>query len=185
MDDNNNTVDTQTTTTSVESTNEVKTFTQEQLDQVVDSRLKRTKETIAKKLGLESYSDEALESFVSDYSDKGTKITELETEVATSKGILFDKDLTVEALMSGVTKDNVAKVSKLVKSDMQDNKELDVQGALQQVLTDYPFFAQSSAENIKPEVKVGVEVKGGTKTLNEVDEYLASNKRYKNSRYSK
>ena len=185
MEDNNNTVDTQTTTTSVESTNEVKTFTQEQLDQVVDSRLKRTKETIAKKLGLESYSDEALESFVSEYSELGTKVSTLEETIATKENILFDKDLTVEALMSGVTKDNVAKVSKLVKSDMQDNKELDVQGALQQVLTDYPFFAQSQPDSVKPEVKVGVEVKGGTKTLNEVDEYLASNKRYKNSRYSK
>ncbi|WBK39970.1 head scaffolding protein [PinkBerry-associated phage LS06-2018-MD08] len=184
MEDNNTTVDTQTTTTSVESTSEVKTFTQEQLDQAVTNRLARTKETIAKKLGLESYSDEALESFVSDYKDKSTKVTELSETIATKDNILFDKDLTIGALNSGVTQDNIAKVAKLVKSDMQDNNELDVQTALTQVLTDYPFFAQSSAENKPAEVKVGVEVTGKAPLKNEVDDYLNSG-RYKNSRYTK
>ena len=166
-------------------TNEVKTFTQDEVTHAVTNRVNRERETIAKKLGLESYSDEALESFVSDYKDKSTKVTELSETIATKENILFDKELTIGALTKGVTQDNISKVAKLVKTDMQDNQELDVTTALEQVLTDYPFFAQSSAENIKPaEVKVGVEVKGQPQTKNEVEEYLSSG-RYKNSRYLK
>ena len=181
MEDNKQVVE--STTTETQQSNEVKTFTQEQLDQTVSSRIARTKETFAKKLGLESYSDEALESFVSDYQDKSTKVTELSETIATKENILFDKDLTIGALTKGVTQDNISKVAKLVKTDMQDNTELDVNTALEQVLTDYPFFAKESGE-VKPEVKVGVEVTGQAPTKSEVDEYLSS-RRYKNSRYIK
>jgi len=176
--EDNKTVDTQTTTQDTSTQNEVKTFTQEELDQAVSNRIARTKETFAKKLGLESYSDEALESFVSEYKDLSGKVTELNETIATKENILFEKDLRVEALSLGVKTENLDKVAKLVKTDLQENTELDVKGALTQVLEDYPFFGNVVDQKT---LQVGIETKTDKSAPNEVDAYLKA--KYKNSRY--
>lgn len=181
MQDNNN-VDTQTTNETVEQ-NEVSFKTQEdyqnEVNRVVGNRLDRTKQELAKKLGLESYSDEALETFVNDYNELKTNITSVQEKLTTSENTLFDKELTINALTKGVTQENINRVNVLVKTEMQTNPDLDLNGAMERVLTDFPMF---KGETVTPKpTQVGVQTTTTTEQPNEVDAYL--NKRYGKSKY--
>ena len=164
--------------------NEVSFKTQEdyqaEVNRVVGNRLDRTKQEIAKKLGLESYSEEALESFVSDYNSLKENNTQTLEKLKTSENTLFDKELTISALTMGVTQENLDRVNVLVKTEMQTNNELDVNGALNRVLEDFPMFKGVTVQETKP-TQVGVQTTTTTDTPNEVDAYLA--KRYGKSKY--
>lgn len=173
-------VDTQTTTTDEF---EVKFKTQDdyqtEVNRVVGNRLDRTKQELAKKLGIESYSEEALESFVSEYNAMKESNTTFQEKLTTSENTLFDKDLTINALTMGVTKENLDRVNVLVKTEMQTNTELDINGAMEIVLNDFPMFKGQEVPT-KP-TSVGVQTTSSADAPNEVDAYLKQ--RYGKSKY--
>lgn len=171
------TVDTQTTVETT-TTNEG-LLTQEQFDNALNSRLARAKDGIAKELGLESYSSEAIESYVAKSKEAFSTIESLNQEKQNLTQTLQDKDFTLEALKLGVTNDNVARAVKLAKVELESNSELDANKSLELVLQDFPFLAKG--EDKKTVTKVGAEVNNQQSTKNEVDEYL--NSKYSNSRY--
>ena len=157
---------------------------QAEVDRVVDNRLARHNDSLAKSLGFEKYSKEAVETYVTDNTTMKGKITELETSATANKGILFDKDLEISTLKSGVKAENHTRVSKLVRAEMDSNTELDVTQALNIVLEDFPMFvATTTTETTKtPGVVVGVETTK-VETPTTAKSYLDG--KYGNSKYYK
>lgn len=147
-------------------------FTQDQVDEVVAKRLAREREAIAKKLGVDKY--EAVDSFLESYQSTVAEKDKLLTELEATKSTLTDKDFRLTALSQGVKPEHLDRAVKLAQVELND--EVDVDKALEIVLTDFPMF--KGAE--QPVRRVGAEPKSDVSEKSEIDRYLD---KYKNSKY--
>lgn len=174
MAEENKTVD----TNQVEQTEQVE-ITQDQLDTAVAKRLKRERETFAKRLGIETYNEENVESFMASIKSKDEKIAEYEQQNKDLQTEMLDRDYNIKALQSGVDTDNIERAIKLAKLEVESDPDLDLDKAFNLVLETFPMLKSTPK---KPTVKIGDEVSNEVDTKTEVDRY---NEKYKNSKYYK
>jgi len=179
MEDNNNVVDTTVTTTETQPNNEG-LLTQEQFDNALNSKVARVKNGIAKDLGLESYSKEAIEGYIAKNQEAQTTITNLQATETTLQNTILGKDFHLEALGLGVTPDNVARAVKLAQVELDGNSELKVDTALALVVKDFPFFI-GGGEVVAPVTKVGATVNNTASAKTEQEDYM--NRNYSKSKY--
>jgi len=163
-------------TVDVEPAKTTESITQDQVDQAIAKRVSREREAFAKKLGLEQYSDESVEQFLSSTKEKDAKLTEYETKTKQYQSDILDRDFQLTAIKQGVTNDNIDRAVKLAKIEMETNQELEMGKAFELVLDMFPMF--QGKETTK--VKVGDEV---SKTVNEKTEIDRVLDKYKDSKY--
>ena len=126
-----------------------KTFTQEDVDKIVSSRLLRERETFAKTLGIEEYSKDAIEGITNEYKSTKSKNEEYEgkiTEISTK----FDEELskTKHDLLKykhGISEDKFDEAMAVAKTRATKN-EIDIDQALSEVVKDYPKFSSVIAK---------------------------------------
>lgn len=133
--------------TQVETTQpEVKTFKQDEVENLIKGRLGRERQEFAKMLGLEKYDD--VKSFAD--STKTLKeqfeAREAELEQFKQKATSLEKEVIKFKFQ---IKDEKFKEAMTLAELKREGKELDLDGALEEVLKEYP--------NLKMSTKVGVD----------------------------
>src|SRR5690606_24702469 len=126
---------------------EVKTFTQEDVNNIVAREVKKTQEKLLKQLGIEDFNSakEGLQKFrewqeaqKTEAEKQAERLQKLETDyqsVASENEMLKAQ---LSALKAGVNPDSVQDVVILAKAMVND--ELDMDQAIQKVLEKYPHF---------------------------------------------
>ncbi len=114
---------------------EVKTFTQEQLDQVVKDRLTREREAFAKSVGLETYSKEVVESTINTLRDESKTLKEKEqTYVST----IEKKEQELLGYKKGIVDGKLDEALMLAKVKQQKNEGMSLEDALTLTVDEYP-----------------------------------------------
>jgi len=153
-----------------------KGLTQEEFDAALNKRMAREREGFAKSLGLETYSEESLKSFLETVTAKDTKIAEYETKQKELQTEMRTRDFKIHAMTNGIDTQHVDKAIKLAQMEMESNGELDMEKAFANVLEDFPMF-----KGTKTPIKVGDKVDNKVDEKTDIDKYLEG--KYKNSKY--
>ena len=163
-------------TTDNQAASQVYGFTQDQVDEVVAKRLARERESVAKKLGVESY--EKIDSFLEGYQGLIQQKEEINSKYEESIDHLFDRELRLSALNNGVKPEHLDRAVKLITAELDSfsDDDLDIDKALENVLNDFPMFKGQD----QPVRKVGAETRNEVSEKTEIDQYLD---KYKNSKY--
>jgi hypothetical protein len=163
-------------TTNSQTTPNAYGFSQEQVDEVVAKRLARERESVAKKLGVESY--EKIDSFLEGYQGLIQQKEEINSKYEESIDHLFDRELRLSALNNGVKPEHLDRAVKLITAELDSfsDDDLDIDKALENVLNDFPMFKGQE----QPVRKVGAETRNEVSEKTEIDQYLD---KYKNSKY--
>ncbi len=156
---------------------EGKTFTQEDVNNIVAREVKKTQEKLLKQLGIEDFSSakEGLEKFrewqesqKTETEKQAERLQKLETDyqsVASENEALKTQ---LSAIKAGVNPDSVQDVVVLAKAMVND--EVDMDQAIQKVLEKYPHFkAQQEPQDQKPTFTTGQHSK---QPQSELDKWL-------------
>lgn len=126
---------------------ETKTFKQEDVDRIIKGRLDRERETFAKSLGLESYDD--IKNFMEGYSQVKNSLTEKEQALEKINADLSNAQNDIIKYKYQIKDDKFKEAVALAKIK-QEGTELDLEGALKDVLKEYPSLRNGV-------VKIGAE----------------------------
>lgn len=153
-----------------------KTFTQDDVNNLVAREVKKAQEKLLKQLGIEDFNSakEGMQRFREWQESQKTeaeKQAERLKELEESSQALANENETLKAqlaaLEAGVNPDSVADVVVLAKNMVSD--DLDMKGAIQKVLEKYPHFKASAEEGQKPTFTTGEHKKPGA-----VDSFVAA-----------
>lgn len=140
----------------VEQPQETKTFKQEDVDRIIKGRLDRERETFAKSLGLEKYDD--IKDFVEGYNQTKNTLTEKEKALEDLNADLSKAQNDIIKYKYQIKDDKFKEAVALAKIK-QEGTELDLEGALKDVLKEYPSLRNGV-------VKIGEEAGNQTDAAN-------------------
>lgn len=143
---------------------EVKTFTQEDVNNIVAREVKKTQEKLLKQLGIEDFNSakEGLQKFrewqesqKTEAERQAERLKELETNYQNVSSENETLKAQLSALKAGVNPDSVQDVVILAKAMVND--EVDMDQAIQKVLEKYPHFKaqQEPQQEQKPTFTTG------------------------------
>jgi hypothetical protein len=161
------------------STSEPFRFTQDELDEVVAKRLAREREAFAKKLGVEKF--EQVDSFLETYKTTVSEKEELNSKYETVITQAFDKEIRLQALLSGVKPEHLDRVVKLTTTELEslnEDEELDIAKTMSIVLEEFPMFVGSEPQETVR--KIGQQPNTDSNSKTEIERY---NEKWKNSKY--
>lgn len=158
-----------------------KTFTQDDVNNLVARESKTAQEKLLKKLGIEDFDSakDGLEKFRSLQDEQKTeaeKQSEALKALETERETFFNENQTLKAQLSatkaGVLADSVPDVVTLAKTMLSD--EMDMDAAIAAVVEKYPHFAQAAQEETgdsKPKFSNG---QHQTQPSSDADKWLAA-----------
>jgi len=128
-----------------------KTFTQEEMDQVVADRVGReTKKATKAQSALQTQLDEATAKLNSagktDEEQGNAELEALKGNLSTTAGELANTKAELEALKQGADVEQINKVIKLAKLSDED----DIEDAIKSVLEEYPMFKKGKEKDNNP-----------------------------------
>lgn len=128
-----------------------KTFTQEEMDQVVADRVGReTKKATKAQSALQTQLDEATAKLNSagktDEEQENAELEALKGNLSTTAGELANTKAELEALKQGADVEQINKVIKLAKLSDED----DIEDAIKSVLEEYPMFKKGKEKDNNP-----------------------------------
>ena len=158
---------------------EEKTFTQEDVNNIVAKEAKKAQEKLLKKLGIDDFDNakEGLKKFKEWQDSQKTeqeKQQELLDNLSKEKESLSSENANLKAQLSalkqGVNADSVEDVVALAERLVNDETTID--DAIKQVVEKYPHFAgEQQEENKKPSFSTGQHQKGNQ---TELDKWIAA-----------
>ncbi|WP_121605523.1 hypothetical protein [Virgibacillus sp. Bac332] len=138
---------------------EDKTFSQEDVNNLVARETKKQQEKLLKQLGVNEFKDakEGMKQFKEWQESQKTEQEKLNEKLTTFESQINEKDATIsdlqaenEAIKAGITDEkNLEAVITLAKTKVND--DVDIKEAIKQVVEDYPHFAgKQDEEESKP-----------------------------------
>lgn len=155
-------------------------MTAEEVEKMVAEATTKVKREYSKKLGVNLFDDNEVNTFVDGLKNKVDK-TEVDTykeQVDTYKTMEKDyQDLKIENVLfkTNVVEDYRDKAKKLINVEMQ-GQEITLEEAAKKVVQEFPMFTKQSRQ-------AGMDLNGNGETLTEREKYVKSNPHYRNNPY--
>lgn len=140
---------------------ESKTFTKEEVNNIVKSRVNKEREEIGKVLGVDAYLNaDALNKYVSEINSNKTKLTELQSASETHNKTV--EELTNEKYQYkyNIKEDSLEKALTLAKLEIDKDSTLTTDKALESVLAE---FNNLTTGVLPTQTKIGSQTKNETK----------------------
>jgi hypothetical protein len=142
-----------------------KTFTQDEVNGIVKSRIERERDGLAKALGLgEQYSKESFEKFVETYKSTRTQAEELAKKNQEYETQLSQKEKSILGFRANVTEEKIDEALTLAELKVKKTEGLSIEEALKEVVNEFPNLTR------KDVAKIGIEA--GNKTEVNPNPYL-------------
>ena len=171
-----------TETSSGEQSYDEKTL-QAKVEEATKETANKIKRDYSKRLGVNLFEDDEVDSFVKGLESKVDKsaVEEYEKQLEEYKSYKTkyeDTQFDLAITKAGVSDDAVPKVKKLANVEMQEDSELTYEKAIDKVMEEYGAV-------FKKGKKAGLDLNQDNSTKTGYEEHIESNPRYKNNPYIK
>jgi len=115
-----------------------KSFSQEEVNSIVKSRVERERDAFAKNLGLETYSKEGVESILGKSKQLETQYEETTKKLTEYEKNLQEQTKTITALKFDIKEENLKHAFKLAEVELEAQPESSFEEALKRVIEKFP-----------------------------------------------
>jgi len=115
-----------------------KSFTQEEVNSIVKSRVERERDAFAKHLGLEVYSKEGVETVVGKAKTLESEVQESTKKLSEYEKNILEQSKTITALKFDIKEENLKHAFKLAEVEMESQPDSTFEEALKKVVEKFP-----------------------------------------------